>query len=266
MIETRLCAVFGDPIEHSLSPIIHQSFAKQCGISLKYEKQRVAADSFNQAVKSFFISGGLGLNITLPLKELAYQLADFRRESAEKAKAANTLWMEDGQLIADNTDGLGLVKDISHYLSLTDKRVHILGAGGAARGIIQPLMDAGVCSLSLSNRTLERAKALQSDFPDLIILPWHEPLPEMDILINTTSATTTSQSITWPSCSKFPAKMVYDLAYSQTGETQFLKHYRPFVATAVDGMGMLIEQAALAFERWHHVLPDTSDIRSQLME
>lgn len=265
MSETRVCAVFGDPIEHSLSPLIHQSFAKQFGFSLIYEKQQVSVDTFTEKVKTFFARGGLGLNITLPLKELAYQLADIRKPAAERAKAANTLWMDQGNLIADNTDGLGLVIDIHHYLSLSNQRVHILGAGGAARGIIELLLDAGVQSVSLSNRTLERALALQADFPVITILPWQTPLPEIDILINTTSATMTSQAITWPSCSLTSPKLGYDLAYSQTGSTQFVQHYRPLVEQVVDGMGMLIEQAAVSFERWHHVHPDTTDIRSQLI-
>ena len=264
MNERRVCAVFGDPIEHSLSPIIHQSFAEQFAIPLVYEKRQVTVDSFSQEVTAFFANGGLGLNITLPLKELAYQLADHCLPAAEKAKAVNTLWMKEEKLIADNTDGLGLVTDINHYLLLNNQRVHILGAGGAARGIIQPLMDAGAQSISLSNRTIEKAINLQDDFPYLTILPWQEAIPEIDILINTTSASTTAQSILWPTCSKPSVKLVYDLAYNQTDITPFVAHYRQIAEHGVDGLGMLIEQAAEAFERWHHYRPDTSIIREQL--
>ena len=264
MSEQSLCAVFGNPIDHSLSPQIHQLFAQQTGISLVYEKKLVTVETFKEAVLEFFAKGGLGLNITLPLKELAYQMADKCMPAAETAKAANTLWMEQGQLIADNTDGRGLVADLKHFGSLTKQKVHLLGAGGAARGIIQPLLDAGVQSLSLNNRTMERAQMLQADFPALTILPWQNPLTDIDILINTTSANLMSQSIAWPNCDKSSLKLAYDLTYNPKQLTPFLQHYRPYAKTAVDGIGMLIEQAALSFERWHHVMPDTKGLRDAL--
>ncbi len=266
MSRTRVCAVFGDPIEHSLSPVIHQFFAKQCGIPLLYEAHQITVDSFTQSVTNFFAKGGLGLNITLPLKELAYQMANICTPAAKQAKAANTLWMDNNQLVADNTDGLGLVTDILNYLPLTNQCVHILGAGGAARGIIQPLLDAGIQSLSLSNRTKERALALQSDFPALTITPWQELISGISILINTTSAAFTSQPVAWPECSMKGLKLVYDLTYSRTAETPCVKHYRQLGRNAVDGMGMLIEQAAISFERWHHVHPDTASIRRELIK
>lgn len=264
MSDMRICAVFGNPVDHSLSPMIHQTFAKECGILLTYKKQQVTDDSFSEDVITFFTNGGLGLNITLPFKELAYQMADIHMPAAKKAKAANTLWMEQGRLVADNTDGSGLVTDLCQYLPLTSLRLHIIGAGGAARGIIQPLLDAGVKSLSLSNRTQERAITLQSDFPEIQVIPWQDNLPEVDILINTTSASYSAQSVTWPTFTGSSPKLAYDLAYSQTGETRFLQHYQPIVEKTVDGIGMLIEQAALSFERWHHIHPDTESIRHRL--
>ena len=135
-------AVIGQPVAHSLSPVIHQAFAEQFHIQLNYEKIEAEMVTFEQQVNDFFKAGGKGLNITLPFKQMAFMLAKKHSERCQAAKAANTLWFEDGRIAADNTDGIGLINDISRYVQLENKTILLLGAGGAARGILWPLINA----------------------------------------------------------------------------------------------------------------------------
>jgi len=161
-------AVFGHPIKHSKSPRIHQLFAEQTGQSLSYQAQEVPAEQFADAVKQFFADGGKGLNCTVPLKELAWQYAGQKTPRAEFAKAVNTLAMQpDGVLLGDNTDGCGLVRDLTsnHGINLTGSRILILGAGGATRGIIAPLLEQSPSSLAIANRTVRKSRQSRRRIP-----------------------------------------------------------------------------------------------------
>ncbi len=207
-----------------------------------------------QQINAFFLAGGLGLNITLPFKKRAYALALIRSERARHARAANTLWMHNQQLYADNTDGIGLVRDLTRYVALERARVLILGAGGAAQGIIHPLLNMGVHQLAVANRTWNSLAALQRWIPQInCVHDWSHVNEPFDVIINAASVPpelpfflVTNQ----PFC--------YDLNYSLQQETSFVRYARANGCVAVDGLGMLIEQAAESFFLWHGVRPDTT--------
>lgn len=243
-------AVIGDPIEHSLSPIIHQYFAKQCGMTLTYEKIQANAQDFEAIVTSFFAQGGKGLNVTMPHKEAAYQLAQVRTPRCREAGAANTLWKEAGQLHADNTDGVGLIRDLSRYISVEGKRLLLLGAGGAARSVIGELLKAGISDLTIANRTLEKVDALQSDFPAIQGCDIANIRGKFDVLIHASSAGLSGEPFNLPiDCPSY----CYDLSYNLEAPTPFVEWARVQSSEARDGLGMLIEQAAESFWVWHGV-------------
>lgn len=254
-------AVMGNPVAHSLSPVIHQSFAKQIGIELCYEKIQVQAGHLPEEVRQFFLAGGKGLNITLPFKEEAFALAAKASQACQQAKAANTLWMEEGCLQADNTDGRGLITDLSRHVDLAGKTILMLGAGGAARGVIAPLLAANIDSLSIVNRTFSKALALQKDFPQIHCLADQELRDEgFDIVIHATSAGIRQEALVWPETILKTAILCYDLSYSIEGQTPFVSWAKAKGCLAMDGLGMLVEQAAAAFQIWHGVLPDTESV------
>jgi shikimate dehydrogenase len=248
-------AVMGNPIAHSLSPNIHQLFAKQTGIALTYEKILIDLPQFERQVDVFFEQGGQGLNITLPCKERAFAMSAFPSAHALQAKAANTLWMHDGKLYADNTDGVGLVRDLSRYVDLSGKRLLLLGAGGAARGVLASLLAVKPSQVMVSNRTFEKLLVLQSDFPLVSICPF-DALGQStyDVVINATSAAT----VVLPAELTVNKPFCYDLAYDIQNPTPFVAWAKKFNCSAVDGLGMLVEQAAEAFFLWHGVRPDVS--------
>ncbi len=260
-------AVFGHPINHSKSPRIHQLFAQQTEQNLVYKAQDVPAESFNQSIDTFFTQGGKGINCTVPLKELAYQRADSLSERAQFSKAVNTLVLQEaGTLYGDNTDGIGLVTDLTdnHSITLLNSRILILGAGGASRGIIEPLMKKSPSCLVIANRTVEKAITLSGEFSQLgnISGCGYDELKEkkFDLILNATSASLTGQipNIT----ESILAKNVccYDLAYSNQ-QTAFVKWgFTHGAKKTLDGLGMLIEQAAEAFFIWRGVRPKTSAI------
>lgn len=247
----------GNPIAHSLSPVIHQYFAKQMGIALTYDKILVPEGDFANRVSDFFNHGGRGLNITLPFKQQAYALAAVRTPRCGQAGAANTLWMVDTKLHADNTDGVGLIRDLARYLNLSNQRVLVLGAGGAARGIIAPLLDASIASLTVLNRTIEKAHVLQADFPEISCAVSLSKEDSFDLIINATSVGVNHTAWTWELGCSMSAVFCYDLSYSLHNETPFVQWARVQGCSAVDGLGMLVEQAAEAFLIWHGVLPET---------
>lgn len=258
-------AVMGHPIEHSLSPQIHQQFAAQTGINLIYEKIDVGSDVFEQQVKIFFDEGGMGLNITLPYKQRAFAMAADVTPRAAHVKAANTLWMKDGQLCADNTDGVGFLRDIQRYVTITNKAILLLGAGGAARGVLGALFDVDPKLVALANRTLEKAKQLQQDFPKIQICDWHDLCNHVqqqsyDVVINATSASLAQDGLGLPKPCFASQPFCYDLAYQKQGLTPFVSWVRSQGCEAIDGIGMLIEQAAEAFFIWHGVIPDRNSI------
>ena len=206
-------AVMGNPIAHSLSPQIHTYFAKQLGIELIYEKIGVPEADFEFQVAQFFRQKGKGLNITLPFKERAFSLASQRTARCQIAKAANTLWMNKGILHADNTDGAGLILDLHKHLVLKGKKILVIGAGGAARGIIGPLVENNA-KLIVTNRSYEKLIALSDSFPQIKTIPL--PCIEgcFDLIINATSASVTKGDLGLSSSILSPATLCYDLAYS----------------------------------------------------
>jgi shikimate dehydrogenase len=185
-MHVKHCAVMGNPIEHSLSPIIHQKYAEQTGIALRYDKIHVPCDEFEAAVATFFSQGGTGLNITMPFKERAFNMAKVCTQRCQRARSANTLWMHDGILHADTTDGVGLIRDLTRIMELDYKIVLIFGAGGAARSIIQPLLAANVANITVSNRSKDRGQVLCRDFSELSYKDWQDiDFSSYDLLINT---------------------------------------------------------------------------------
>ena len=257
-------AVMGNPIEHSLSPLIHQYFAQQTGISIAYQKILVELGDFPSQVANFFAEGGTGLNVTLPFKQEAYGLALVRTSRCREALAANTLWIKENELHADNTDGVGLLRDLRRHVNLTNSRVLVLGAGGAARGIIAPLLASGIASLTIFNRTVEKAKALKEDFSGIDYVASLSAKDSYDLIINATSAGIHQTSWTWELGCSMPTAFCYDLSYSLQDQTPFVKWAQDQGCFAVDGLGMLVEQAAEAFSIWHGVFPETMPVLAGL--
>lgn len=250
-------AVIGLPIKHSLSPLIHQQFAKQQGLIITYEALEVAQDFLETTITRCFCEATRGLNISSPYKELAYQLASTHTPRCRQAKAANTLWMQDGVLQADNTDGIGFIRDLSRYFDLNAKRVLLLGAGGAARGVICGLLSENISELAIFNRTATKAQALCDEFIKLTYCADINTVGPYDLIINATSVGLIDDMMHLPSSLLAPATYCYDLVYSLNQTTPFVRWARQQGCLARDGLGMLIEQAAESFYRWHGVMPDT---------
>ncbi|KTD51822.1 shikimate 5-dehydrogenase [Legionella quinlivanii] len=257
-------AVIGKPITHSLSPAIHQSFAAQFGINLEYHRLLGDEQHFAQQISNFFKRNGNGMNVTLPFKEHAFQLAQVSTERCQKARSANTLWKKHNQLHADNTDGIGLINDLKRHLVLDRLNVLILGAGGAARGIIYPLLEQGIKQLAVYNRSPERLKALASDFPDIDPLQRGDLRTAFDLVINATSSSTLQEAIPLPEVLWSAKPFCYDLSYQKEADTSFVSMAKSKDCQAIDGLGMLVEQAAEAFSIWHGVRPDTQPVLEML--
>ena len=260
-------AVFGSPICHSKSPKIHRLFAEQTGHSLIYEANEVTADKFFEVARNFFMEGGKGLNCTVPLKELAYRFADHLTQRAELSKAVNTLALQaDGSILGDNTDGCGLITDllINHHLTLTAKRILILGAGGASRGIIGPILEKMPAGLVIANRTVDKAEQLALEFKHLgdIRGCGFESLvhAQFDLILNATSASLHGQLPPLSDDLLAPHGSCYDLAYGNE-PTSFVSWGKRHAAyKSLDGLGMLVEQAAEAFYIWRGIRPQTRPI------
>ncbi len=260
-------AVMGNPISHSLSPVIHQLFAKQTGVTLNYEKIQIDINQFEQQVTDFFAQGGKGLNITLPCKQRAFAMSAEVTPRCLEARAANTLWIQAGLLYADNTDGVGLLRDLSRHINLTGKHVLLFGAGGAARGVLASLLAAGPAQLTIVNRTLENARALQRDFPQTQYCALRDlEGKSYDVIINATSASLDDKSLALPESLMAAKPFCYDLAYNKSKPTTFVAWAKARGCMAVDGLGMLVEQAAEAFIIWHGIMPNTAPILDDLRE
>ncbi|HHL3492366.1 TPA: shikimate dehydrogenase [Legionella pneumophila] len=257
-------AVIGNPIAHSLSPVIHQMFAQQTQIELIYEKILGDDIKFEQQVSDFFIQCGKGLNVTLPYKKRAYEFATVHTQRCTLAGAANTLWMKENQVHADNTDGIGLIRDLSRFLELKGKKILILGAGGAVRGIISPLLETKPLKLIVANRTLAKAEELQHQFPQVNVKSLDELSESFDLIINATSASLSGQIIVLSEEVLSHKPFCYDLAYNQKTSTTFVQYARNGGCEAADGLGMLVEQAAEAFFIWNNIMPSTKEILEQL--
>ena len=259
------CAVIGRPIEHSLSPLIHHAFAKQVGLSLTYEKIVGDDHRVEQQVMNFFTQRqGRGLNVTLPFKQRAFELSAVRTARCTLAKAANTLWYQEELVYADNTDGIGLIRDLSRYCSLNQANVLILGAGGAARGIIHPLLAMNPQKVVLASRRKEPLEGLQRDIPGISSTLWSDLVGSFDLIINATSAGVQGERLVLPMDVMRSAPFCYDLSYNLQGATPFVAYAQQHGCCAVDGLGMLVEQASESFYLWHGLKPDAQKLLEQL--
>jgi len=263
--------VMGYPVSHSRSPVIHRLFALQTNQDIQYELLQVAPDKLETAIAQFGRTGGKGLNITVPHKSAVARLVDDMSERATVAGAVNTLVFDDGKLYGDNTDGVGLMVDlqINHELKLRGANILILGAGGATRGIVSPLLEAEPGSIVIANRTYPKARALADHFAN------HGPvnacrfedvrsLPIYDLIINATSAGLKGEMPPYPEEAIHPATFCYDLSYSSS-PTPFSRWAALHgAAKSVMGWGMLVEQAAESFYIWRGVRPETAPVLKQL--
>jgi len=263
-----LYQVMGNPIAHSLSPQIHQQFAAQTEQALHYDKKLVALDGFKTAMDAFIQQRGKGVNITVPFKQDAWHYAHQRSERAQRAGALNTLKINaDGSTFGDNTDGLGLVEDLTRNqrIPLKNQRILLLGAGGAVRGVLQPLLEQQPSLLHIANRTASKAEALARDFADLGQLHGSgfadlDDLQPFDLIINGTAASLSGELPPLPDSILAPNGSAYDMMYSQT-QTPFVQWALEHGAgKALDGLGMLVEQAAEAFLLWRGVRPDSQAV------
>jgi shikimate dehydrogenase len=258
--------LIGHPVAHSWSPFIHAMFARQSGQAMSYRLHDVTADEFEPYVLDFAARGGRGLNVTVPHKMAAARLARELSARAERAGAVNTLAFSADRIFGDNTDGAGLVRDLRDNLGLAiaNYRILIVGAGGAARGAIAPLLELGPSEIVIAGRSAERARALAGEFArlgavlgcaldDLL-------LGNFNLVINATSAGLTGEVPGIPAAALRSAALCYDMAYAKT-DTAFVRWAREHgCPRAVQGWGMLVEQAAEAFELWRGVRPDTRPV------
>jgi shikimate dehydrogenase len=264
-------AVVGNPIAHSKSPLIHAAFARQTGQDLVYDRLLAPLDGFTVTVERFAAEGGRGLNVTLPFKQEAFALAREVSERARIAGAVNTLRRDADGWYGDNTDGAGLMRDLTDNLGvrIEDRDVVVLGAGGATRGIIVPLLARRPRTLTIANRTVNRAVALAAEFAvhgevraaSAAALEGRA----FDLAIHATSADTTAgERFVWPASIFAPGAFAYDLAYADE-PTAFLRFAREHgVRAFADGLGMLVEQAAESFAVWRGVRPDTRSVLALL--
>jgi shikimate dehydrogenase len=264
-------AVVGHPVSHSRSPFIHERFAAQTHQSLEYGTIDATPDAFAEVVRRFFAAGGKGLNVTVPHKEAACALVDELTPRARRAQAVNTLTpAKQGGLLGDNTDGAGLARDLlnNQRVTIAGRRVLLLGAGGAARGVLAPLLGLRPSDLTIVNRTVERAEKLAGMFSDLgkLRAVGYAALGSQpfDIVINSTSASLAGELPPLPPGIVNAQSICYDMAYARD-DTPFVRwaHARG-VARALMGLGMLVEQAAESFYLWRGVRPDTASVLSAL--
>ena len=255
-------AVVGHPIEQSRSPELHHAFAKKTGIDLNYSKRLAPLDGFEANIKAFFAEGGIGMNVTVPFKEQAFAQCQVLTERAKIAKAVNTLWMQDGKLHGDNTDGQGLVdaiKALDWNLDNTD--ILIIGAGGATRGVVYPLVQAGVKKIVIANRTLARAEQLVADLKDavpqatLAAISLDDLAGEFDLVINATSASLSGDALVLPESLQF--KYAYEMAYGKP--SSFLDQAKARGIPTSEGYGMLVGQAIESFSIWNGIKPTLKD-------
>lgn len=264
----RYC-VFGNPVAHSRSPAIHARFAAQCHHDLSYEAILAPLDGFAVTVSEFVAAGGKGANVTVPFKEEAFRLCTRRSARAERAGAVNTLAFAGNEIFGDNTDGAGLVRDIEVNLEfpLAGRRVLLLGAGGAARGVLAPLLERQPAGLFIANRTADKVEALARQFSDLSTVNAGNFAKiagqTFDVVINATSASLSGATLALPAGVFASGSLAYDMMYGK-GETPFLALAREQgAARLADGLGMLVEQAAEAFFVWRGVRPDSAPVLAE---
>ncbi len=263
--------VIGYPVSHSRSPVIHQLFALQTGQQIRYELLQVGPEKLEQAVRQFQRTGGKGLNVTVPHKTAVARLCDQLSERAEQAGAVNTLAFQDGEIFGDNTDGIGLIRDLELNLGFapTGRRILILGAGGATLGIVGPLLARHPAALVLANRTRSRADAIVERLGGHRVLracpfdsvPTDEPY---HLVINATSAGLKGETPPYPDAAVSQRTLCYDLSYSAKPTPFTLWARAQDADAAVMGWGMLVEQAAESFHLWRGVRPDTAPVLRQI--
>ncbi len=263
-------AVFGNPIGHSKSPWLHHLFAEQTGQDMRYDAELVPVDGFRAAADRFFAGGGKGLNVTVPFKGDAYDYAGELTERARRAGAVNTLAFRDGApVLGDNTDGVGMLRDITVNLgwSVRNRAVLLLGAGGAVRGVLAPLLAQQPRRVVIANRTVARALQLAKDFGDLGEVvgcdPRHLAGQQFDLVINGTSASLAGDLPPLPDDLLHEGACCYDMMYGAE-PTPFMAWGVARGAAVSDGLGMLVEQGAEAFHLWRGVRPDTAPVLQQL--
>ena len=263
-------AVFGNPVRHSQSPWIHSTFAEQCALPIQYRAVAVEPEHFEDSVQRFFAEGGQGLNITLPLKQQAFALAKRVSARARVAGAVNTLLHAEDELVGDNTDGIGLVRDMVANLGwqVRDRNVLVLGAGGAVRGVLELLLKEQPAALTVVNRSADKAVRLAEDFADLASIKagGYNLLSEsdFDLVINGTSASLSGALPPLPNSLLNDRSCCYDMVYSAE-PTPFMRWAAQNAAWAVaDGLGMLVEQAAESFYLWRGVRPQTGPVLTGL--
>jgi len=257
-------AVIGHPISHSKSPFLHSVFAEQTRQSLQYLAILAPLDQFEATLRQFVQDGGRGANVTLPFKIEAFDLCDELTKRAAAAGAVNTLRFESGQIIGDNTDGCGLARDIitNANVAVQNKRVLLIGAGGAARGAVLPLLECHPAELTIANRSGEKAHQLANEFKQYGKIRYSEFSAlntQYDIIINATSASIEAQRPDIPDTVFKSGALAYDMMYA-THPSSFMLHAAQHHAHPRDGWGMLVEQAAEAFYVWRGVRPDTSKL------
>ena len=264
-------AVIGSPIDHSLSPKIHSIFARKLGIEITYEAIEVEPMHFDSSVNRLFDEGYAGLNVTLPLKELAFNFADELTEDSNLSGSVNTLWKEDGIIHGDSTDGRGLVRDLQEKkINLKNKEIVILGAGGSAKAIIPSLLREDPKRISIGNRTFSKAEELLESFSSsknkMNLFEMSENLNfKPDIIVNSTSAGIKNENIELPRDLLSKDIYVYDLSYSFE-DTPFIKLVKSRgIEKYHDGIGMLIHQAALSFKIWNNQTPNTNISKAELL-
>ncbi|MGO4279897.1 shikimate dehydrogenase [Cupriavidus sp. OV038] len=270
--------VVGNPVSHSRSPAIHAAFARQTGEAVQYDRLEAPLGAFADTVRRFLAEGGHGFNVTTPFKLEAYDLADRLTPRAEAAGAVNTMWIEDGLIHGDNTDGVGLVRDIQDNLDvlLEDKRILLLGAGGAAMGAMLPLIECRPARIVVANRTASKASDMLEEFVEAAdqynVELWGGGLDALsalseeercDVVINASSSSLQGEVPPVPDYLLGEGVLAYDMMYGAR-PTVFLAYAAQWGARTSDGLGMLVEQAAEAFYNWRGVRPNTVPVLAEL--
>jgi len=262
-------AVIGNPIHHSLSPQIHAAFAKEAGIDIHYEAVLSPLDQFQDTVKTLMSRKLTGANVTLPFKKEAYALATTHTDYAKIAEAVNTLEFKEDQIIGHNTDGLGLVRDLEQNLqfNLKGKKILLIGAGGAAEGVVYSILEKEPSQLTLTNRTIEKSNIIQNKMNayaqnfhvNLNVIEIAKlPHQYFDLIINATSASLNDNDLGIDNKVFHEKCLAYDMMYGK--ETSFMKQAKSQRSKTSDGLGMLVEQAAEAFFIWHNIKPQTKSV------
>ena len=266
-------AVIGNPIHHSLSPQIHRAFAKEAGLDIAYEAVPSPIDEFKNTIHKLIAKKLSGANVTLPFKKEAYQLATTHSNHAKIAQAVNTLAFKEDEIIGHNTDGIGLVRDLEENLrmNLKNKKILLIGAGGAAEGVIYSILEKNPSELTLTNRTIEKSNVIQNKMDvhaksfdvNLNVIEIAKcPLQYFDLIINATSTSLNNADLDLNHKVFHEGSLAYDMMYGK--ETSFIKQAQSQGSKTSDGLGMLVEQAAEAFFIWHHIKPKTKSVIESL--